>query len=74
MQAIQIAQTVPAISLKSLVVAMQPGEEKNFPIKNDQSVRSAISSSIKDEFPDREYTTKRQLVVNQKVLTVIRLK
>lgn len=70
----EIAQTVPAVSLKSLVVGMRVGEEKPFPIKNDQSVRSAISSSIKDEYPEREYTTKRGIVSAQKVLTVIRVK
>lgn len=74
MQALQIAQTVKAVSLKSLVLDMKPGEEKAFPIKNDQSVRSAISASIKDEYPEREYTTKRAVVLGQKVLMVIRLK
>lgn len=74
MEEMQLAQTVPAISLKSLVVSMQPGEEKPFPMQKDQSVRSAISSSIKVEYPDREYTTSRVEINGMRVLKVTRLK
>ncbi len=74
MEVLQLATTIKAVSLKDLVIQMESGEEKLFPIKNDQSVRSLISSSVKFEYPEREYTTKRMSIENDRFLKVIRLK
>lgn len=63
MDTLELAVPVKGTSLKDLVVDIKEGEQKLFPFKNDQSIRSLISSSVKDEFPDRKYTTKRVLIV-----------
>ena len=74
METLELAMPVKGVSLKDLVVQMEIGEEKPFSLKNDQSIRSAISSRIKVDYPERIYKTRRTTIDGNRVLVVIREK
>lgn len=71
---LKLAEPIAGVSIRAHIVSMEQGEEKPFSIKNDQTIRSAISSKIKVDFPDRKYRTKRETVDGERIVTVIREK
>jgi hypothetical protein len=74
METLELARPVKGVSIRDLIVHMEVEEQKPFSFKNDQTVRSAISSYIKANYPERKYSTKRSLVGQETIVTVTRHK
>ncbi|WP_407430588.1 hypothetical protein [Arcticibacter sp.] len=68
----EFAVPTPGVSFKKMIIAMEVGQKLPFPIKYHKSIRPIISSDIKIEYPEREYSTTTKQIKD--ALTVIREK